>query len=398
MKLAFVTPWYGEKIPGGAEMELRGIANHLAQAGHEVEILTTCIKEFLSDWSEDYYAPGSEKIGDVLVKRFRVRPRDTKLFDAINYKYIYEERLNPDEEYIYLRENVNSVQLYQYIKNHLSDYDAFIFIPYMFGTTYYGILQCHEKAILIPCFHDESYIYNKNYKNAFEKLKGIIYHAEPEKLLANRVFDLSNVKQGVLGEGVETDFSYDADRFRNKYNIHDDFILYAGRKEVGKQVDMLLDYFNEYKYHHNTDLKCILIGGGQIDIPKEVKDYVIDLGFVDAQDKYDAYAAALCTCQPSSHESFSLVIMESWLCERPVMVNANCEVTKDFAMKSNAGLWFGEYRDFEGIVNYYLEHKDEALEMGKRGRDFVLNNFSWNTIVKKYTDFISDVIERGNDE
>ena len=48
--------------------------------------------------------------------------------------------------------------------------------------------------------------------------------------------------------------------------------------------------------------------------------HLIDLGFVPIQDKYDAYAAAELLCQPSKHESFSYVIMESWLCERPVLV------------------------------------------------------------------------------
>ena len=29
-KLGFVIPWFGEKIPGGAEMELRGLTAHMA--------------------------------------------------------------------------------------------------------------------------------------------------------------------------------------------------------------------------------------------------------------------------------------------------------------------------------------------------------------------------------
>ena len=40
-KIAFVIPWYGEGIPGGAEMELREVARHLQKAGVEVEVLTT---------------------------------------------------------------------------------------------------------------------------------------------------------------------------------------------------------------------------------------------------------------------------------------------------------------------------------------------------------------------
>ena len=34
-KIGFVTPWYGEEIPGGAEAELRGVVHHLKDAGAE---------------------------------------------------------------------------------------------------------------------------------------------------------------------------------------------------------------------------------------------------------------------------------------------------------------------------------------------------------------------------
>lgn len=43
--IAFVIPWFGFDIPGGAEMELKGLVSHLHDAGVKVEILTTCVKE-----------------------------------------------------------------------------------------------------------------------------------------------------------------------------------------------------------------------------------------------------------------------------------------------------------------------------------------------------------------
>ena len=53
-KIGFVIPWYSDKVRGGAETELRGIAKHLAASGVELEILTTCVKEFYSDWSVNF--------------------------------------------------------------------------------------------------------------------------------------------------------------------------------------------------------------------------------------------------------------------------------------------------------------------------------------------------------
>ena len=120
-------------------------------------------------------------------------------------------------------------------------------------------------------------------------------------------------------------------------------------------------------------------------LPESIEKDVHDLGFVDLQDKFDAYAAAELLCQPSKNESFSLVIMESWLCERPVLVHADCAVTSHFARQSGAGLYFQNYFEFEGAVNYLLNHKETADEMGRQGRAFVLDHFAWDVIVEKYT-------------
>jgi glycosyltransferase involved in cell wall biosynthesis len=160
------------------------------------------------------------------------------------------------------------------------------------------------------------------FKNVFEQAAGMLYNAEPEKVLANKVFDLRNTKQLTLGIGLDNDFSYDADAFRKKFGIEEPFILYAGRKDVGKNIYTLINYFREYKYRKpESKLKLLLIGGGEVTVPEDIAGDVVDLGFVDRQDKYNACAAASLMCQPSIHESFSLVIMESWLCERPVMVH-----------------------------------------------------------------------------
>lgn len=387
MKIGFVTPWYGENIPGGAEMELRGISSHLAQAGEDVEVLTTCVKEFLSDWNVDYHKPGEYRVNDISVRRFRVRQRDVKAFDAVNYKLMNNHKITLDEEELYVREMINSPDLYEYIRKHSNEYDLFVFIPYMFGTTYYGLKACPEKSVLIPCFHDESYIYMDVFKPVFENIRGIIFHSKPEQDLANRVFNLQNVLQGLLGEGVDTEFEGNAETFIKRHGINFPFMLYAGRKDKGKNIDTLISYFSEYKRRNSTGIKLLLIGGGEIQIPNDMKKNIIDLGFLPIQDKYNAYAAATVLCQPSKNESFSLVIMESWLSYRPVMVHEECAVTKNFSIESNGGLYFKDYYEFEGCLNYLLRNKEIADCMGNNGRKYVMENFSWNVIVKKYMDY-----------
>lgn len=391
-KIGFVIPWYGENIPGGAEMELREVTAHLQRAGMEVEILTTCVKEFTADWNENYYAAGTAIVDDITVRRFPVRRRDTAAFDRVNRKLMQGQRITLQEEKTFVEEMVNSPQLYEYLRDASEDYALYVFIPYMFGTTYYGMQACPEKSVLIPCFHDEAYIYMRLFRQAYVKARGMIYNAMPEMELANKVYDFTTTEQICMGIGMDTKIQSDAAAFREAYQIDKPFLLYAGRKDVGKNVHTLLRYFAEFKARQQSDLQLVLIGGGEIAIPESVQDDVYDLGFVTPQDKYNAMAAAELLCQPSHNESFSLVIMESWLCGRPVLVHSQCAVTKDFAKRSNGGLYFQDYFEFEGCVQYILTHPAEATELGANGGAFVRENFEWDIIVEKYRDFFQKLI------
>jgi glycosyltransferase involved in cell wall biosynthesis len=294
------------------------------------------------------------------------------------------------EEHIFIDEMVNSPDLYQYIYDNSEDYHRFVYIPYMFATTYFGVRVCPYKSVLIPCLHDEAYAHMRIFRELYRNVGGMLFNAKPEMELANRLYNLGNVKQEILGVGVETDFDYSAERFRKKYEINEPYIIYAGRKDYAKNIDTLIKYFDEFKRRNeqHNNLKLVLIGGGSVNVPESCKNDVIDLGFVDIQDKYDACAGAELLCQPSKNESFSIVIMESWLCERPVLVHEGCAVTTNFARESNAGLYFNSYFEFEGCVKYILENPQIAEKMGKQGRQFVLDNFKWDVITDKICKFL----------
>ena len=396
-KIAFVSPWYGDDIPGGAEMLLRGMAKNLSKRGTEVEVLTTCVKEFGSDWNVDYYPEGRDRSRfgfDIM--RFKVKKRDTYAFDAINGLIINGIKPNLEQQTRFINEMVNSEALYNYIDAHKDEYSYFVYTPYMFGTTYFGAKTCPEKTILIPCFHDEIYFYMDIYKDMYSKVKGLVYNARPEYELANENYELDNANQIVLGTGVDTSIKGDAARFRKKYKINSPFIIYAGRKDTGKNVDTLVHYFTEYYLSRKEadkefDLKLVLIGGGNMPVPEVVKDNVIDLGFLPIQDKYDAMAAATFLCQPSKHESFSLVIMESWLCGRPVLVSEDCNVTQDFALQTNGGLWFKDYFDFEKCTDFYLKNEDKCKVLAENGCKYVKENFDWDVICSRFIEFLENL-------
>ena len=117
-RIGFVTPWYGERIGGGAEAELRGLVHHLKDAGTELEVLTTCVESFQSDWNTDFHEPGLYEEAGIPVRRFRVRKRNTERFDALNLRLMKGEHLTVKAEEEFFREMVNSPDLYGYIRDH----------------------------------------------------------------------------------------------------------------------------------------------------------------------------------------------------------------------------------------------------------------------------------------
>ena len=69
MKLACVVHRFGADIAGGSEGHCRLVAEHLA-ASHEVTVLTTCAKNYVS-WRNDL-PPGVEQVNGITVRRFPV--------------------------------------------------------------------------------------------------------------------------------------------------------------------------------------------------------------------------------------------------------------------------------------------------------------------------------------
>ena len=394
-KVGFVIPWYGEKIGGGAEAEARGVVHHLQDAGVPVEVLTTCVECFQSDWNRDFHQPGLTEEAGIPVRRFRVRQRDTRAFDEVNLKLMNDIRLNAEEEEIFCREMINSPDLMDYIREHGDEYGLFFFIPYMFGPVYYGCRIHPEKSVLIPCLHDEAYAYMQCFKEAFSRVAGMVFNAEPERRLAEKLYGVKGENFRTFGIGMDTGWKSDPERFRGKFGIREPFMLYAGRKDPGKRVDRLVKAFCEYKRRNPGGMKLVLIGGGNIEIP--AGSDILDLGFVEVQDKYDAYGAAEIFCNPSEMESFSFVIMESWLAGRPVLVNGKCAVTKSFVLEAQGGLYFDNYAEFEGAVNYLREHKETAAQMARNGRRYVMEHFDWDVITRKYIELIRRMCGEGQE-
>ena len=277
-RLTFVVPWYGPDAPGGSEALARRTCEQLCQAGLPVEVLTTCARDVYSDWGHDHYRPGRDTVNGVPVYRFPVRRnRDRAAFDAVNMRLMAGARVSRRDEETFMREMINSDELLAHIARHRAE-SVYFFLPYMFGTTYWGAQVCPERAWLIPCLHDEAYAHLTIYEGMFERAHGLLFLSRPEMALAQRLYCIANKPTFLIGAGVDSDYAGNAAAFRRKFDIEGPFILYAGRKDTAKNVHLLLDYFREYRQQEATGLKLVLVGGGVLPEDAGPADGVYDLG------------------------------------------------------------------------------------------------------------------------
>lgn len=396
MKIAFIVPRFEPQLAGGAEVHCQRLAERVAlrlrpsassglrsgQAGgkgYEVELLTTCARDHFS-W-KNYYEPGNKVVNGVTVRRFLADPnRVTTKFLMIQRKIDHRVDITPKEELCWISDSVRSHSMEEFIAKNRERYDWFIFMPYLFGTTYWGIQVVPEKSLLIPCLHDEPFARLSVFKEMFNKVQGIMFNTYPEIELAKRLYNLPEDKITMVSLGFEPQITQINPRlFRDHYGVRDPFILFAGRREGGKNIDLLLNYFRLYK-----KIKLVLLGSGPVNLSLEDKDNIIDLGYIPEEIKKSAFSACLAFCQPSVNESLSIVIMEAWAAGRPVLVNSGCAVTLDHCRRSNGGLYFSNYPEFSECIDYLSANPDIADRMGYNGQEYVRNNYSWDAVLKRF--------------
>lgn len=132
-----------------------------------------------------------------------------------------------------------------------------------------------------------------------------------------------------------------------------------------------------------------------IEVPKH-EDFV-SLGFVSDEDKFNGIAGAQLLVLPSRYESLSMVVLEAFSLDVPVLVNGECEVLKAHCIKGNAGLYYEGTEEFIGMLNYMLNHKDMLKQMGTNGHKYVDAYYRWDSIVANLLRLIHYVI-RENDK
>jgi glycosyltransferase involved in cell wall biosynthesis len=123
---------------------------------------------------------------------------------------------------------------------------------------------------------------------------------------------------------------------------------------------------------------------------------VIDLEQVSELDKHRLIRHALATCQPSLNESFSIVMMESWLLGTPVLVHAECVVTREHVVQSGGGLYFANQDEFNAVLELMLKDQVLSHSLAAAGFRYVRERYNWDAVIKRFDRALGEIFSQSD--
>ncbi len=395
MRILYAVQRYGESIVGGSEAAARAFAEQLAARGHAVEVITSCATSYV-DWA-NVFDPGTEVLNGVTVHRLAVDDiRRPEKFGPLHNWMIAGPRPAPlfEQQRWAKHMGPDMGELPAWIAGNIDRFDVAIFMTYMYATATRGLPAAATRVptVFQPTAHDEPPIRVMLYDTLFRLPDAFLFFTPEEREVVERRFRMEPHGETV-GIGIELTAAGSPAEFRGQFGLGDDpYLLYLGRIDAIKGSRELYDFFGEYKRRSPGPLKFVLVGETISEVPEHPD--VICTGFLDEAGKRNALAGALALVQPSRFESFSIVVCESWVQRRPVLVHGDCDVLVGQTRRSGGGVPYKGFAAFEAAVDLLVDDPALADRMGRCGRDYVERMYDWPTVLDGVERTIATAVER----
>lgn len=313
MKILYVTQFFSPVHGGSAEAPYR-LARELALRGHDLTVYTSDYKldnRYISSLDNVKVAPFRSCLN---LAKFNVTPgiigqarKEVREFDIIhmhNYR------------------TFQNLVVRHYARRHR--------VPY--------VLQAHGS--LLTLFQRAAL------KKAFDRLWGHSLLQDASVLLAigekeskeYQILGVSPHRTLVVNNGIYLkDFSSLPERgaFRQKHGLRpaERFILYLGRIEKPKGLDLLLKAFSQLPREF-AEVRLAIVGPDEGYAPSlkvtstelGLGERVLFTGPLYGRDKLEAYVDADVFVLPSYHEVFGISALEAAACNIPVIVTDRCGI------------------------------------------------------------------------
>jgi glycosyltransferase involved in cell wall biosynthesis len=413
VKLAFVIQRYGTEVLGGSEQLCRLVAERLS-ATHDVEVLTTCARDYVT-WRNEY-PEGADRVRGVTVRRFaNAATRDLASFNEYS-EWIYKTPHSRQDEMEWLeRQGPWCPALVEYLQRQHQQYDVLIFFTYLYGPTVLGLEIAPQRSLLVPTAHDEPAIRLEIFRDVFRKPAALCYLTDSERQFVHDFFPERPLLEDVIGVGVDLPQSQPYPRmpslpedeassdgaeeddgppkefpshllqrgsvFRRRHRLYGPIVLYGGRIDPGKGCEELIQYFSEY-VREGGEATLALMGVKLMSLPEE--PFIRFAGLLSDRERIQALEGATVVVCPSPFESLSLLALESLSVGTPILANARSAVLVEHCLRSNGGLFYANRDEFVECLTLLIRDERLRRALGGNGRDYVRRHYRWEVVLGKY--------------
>jgi len=214
----------------------------------------------------------------------------------------------------------------------------------------------------------------------------------------------------IKGVGVDTEKfdpeKYDSkvyERYREQFGFKDDDFVIIDIAEFtkGKNLSSLIEVFSRV-LHHNFNPKLLIVGDGilfkeisDMSESKELGGKIILPG--RRSDIPGLLYMSNLFAFTSIREGLPKSVMEAMAMEKPV-VAYNIRGVRDLVEDGINGFLipFGDVEAFAEKIIYLMDNPQVAREMGKRGREKILKEFSLDVVLPQMKEFYESILKSPN--
>ncbi|TGK95959.1 glycosyltransferase family 1 protein [Leptospira brenneri] len=389
-KILIITARFLEHASGGAEKLAYDYASLLSES-NEVTVCTSAARDYVT-WKNEL-PTGETKENSIRILRFPVTQTRNmnKMNRILNQCLEKGDSVSDKEQFEFLKEQgPYCPSLVDYISKEQNSYDLAILIGYL----YYPVVACIPNLklpfVIVPTFHDEPPfrlpIYHKTYSNQY-----LYSFNAPEEMSVYEVYTKQKVSSYFLiGTYINDNLVNVNDKNSNPNTTQ---LITIGRIEPAKGYPELFEHFQDWKsFSHRTDVTIKSLGSvASMEVP--IDPFITFTGFVSEEKKISEIQNSFLLLNPSAYESFSISIMEAWIQEKTVLVNAKSSVMRGHCTRSQGGLYYSDSLSFQRTLDFLLDNREISKRMGKNGREYVLANFSKEVIRQKLNQMVSKLLD-----
>ena len=238
----------------------------------------------------------------------------------------------------------------------------------------------------------------KLYLNLIERanLRGsraLHFTSQPEQEEAAKLNLKSNSFILPHGLSVPNQIPHAKQKLRQQYNLPDNefIILFLSRIHPKKGLDYLIPALGKV----DKAFTFILAGNGDREYEREVtqllaqhqiKNRTIQVGFVEGETKNLLLQGSDLFALTSYSENFGVAVLEALAAGTPALVTPGVALSSLVQQKD-----FGYVVDLDcdrivEEIEHCLDRRSELENLGKQAREFVMQNYTWDSIIKNTID------------